>query len=237
MIPYRTIMATGRPAYRDFVLADAPYAYYRFEPATGTLAADETAARRDATCQGEIQFSEPGLVAGSVAALRFGGKAAYLDVPFALDPTASAVTFEAWILTPATLPENGRQTLLAQRDGSTAGRRWLYIDAGNHDQLGTNSLNTALGGAPSATGVVTAAATRYHLVLEITPEKWRLYGNGQAQKSGEVTPETATGAFVVGTDPSLTQEPFQGAIDEIAFYTHALGGARVKAHYDASNQG
>lgn len=234
MIPYHTIMTAGRPAYRDVVLADAPYAYYRFEPATGTLAADETAARRDATCQGEIQFSEPGLVAGSATALRFGGKAAYLDAPFALDSAASAVTFEAWILTPATLPESGRQILLAQCDGPAAGRRWLYIDAGNHDQLGANSLNTALGGAPSATGVViAAAATRYRLILEITPEKWQLYGNGRTQESEEVAPETATGAFVVGTDPSLSQEPFQGAIDEIAFYTHALGGARVKSHYDA----
>ncbi|MCO6441371.1 MAG: hypothetical protein J5I81_09860 [Nitrococcus mobilis] len=233
MIPHRTIMAASRPAYRDVVLADVPYAYYRLEPTTGTIAADETTARRDAVCQGAMQFGAPGLVPGVAAAVCFDGTPAYLDIPFALDPAATTVTFEVWMLTPASLPASGRQTLLARRDGPETGCSWLYIDAGNHDQLGANSLNTALGGAPSATGVVITAARRYHLVLEVTPAGWQLYVNGQPGAHGESPPQATGGAFVVGIDPSLHRDPLQGSIAEIAFYTHALGSARAKAHYAA----
>jgi len=227
------MMAAGKPGYRDLVLADEPYAYYRLEHTTGAIAADETSARRDATCQGAVQLGEPGLVSGSAAAVRFGGAAAYLDLPFALDSAQSSVTCELWILTPATPPSTGRQTLLAQRDGTGVGRRWLYIDDGNHDGLGAGSLNTDLSGSPSATGTVITAATRYHLVLELTAQTWQLYVNGQASGRGELSPQAGAGAFVLGMDQSLSADPFQGVVDEIAFYTDALGRARIEAHYEA----
>lgn len=233
MIPHRTIMAAGGAAYPEVVLADKPYAYYRLEPPAGAIAADETVAQRDATWQGEVQLAQAGLAAGSAGAARFGGAAAYLDLPFGLDPATSAVTFEIWILTPATLPSNGRQTILAQRDGTGVGRSWLYIDDANHDGLGAHSLNTFLGGAASATGEVILPATRYHLVFEVTPAAWQLYVNGQAKERAGLSPETASGAFVLGLDKSLNHDPFQGIADEIAFYTHALGSARVQAHYEA----
>ena len=233
MIPHRTMMAAARPGYRDLVLADEPYAYYRLEHTTGDVAADETPARRDATCRGAVQLGEPGLVAGSAAAVRLGAAGAYLDLPFALDPDEASVTCELWILTPATLPSAGRQTLLAQRDdGPGVGRSWLYIDAGNHDGLGAGSLNTGLAEAPSETGIVIAAATRYHLVLELTAQAWQLYVNGEPSKRGELSPQPA-GAFVLGIDNSLSENPFQGVIDEIAFYAETLGAARIKAHYEA----
>lgn len=233
MIPHRTIMAAAKPGYRDLVLADEPYAYYRLEHTAGVIAADETSARRDATCRGDVQLGEPGLVSGSAAAVRFGGAAACLDVPFALDSADSSVTCELWILTPATPPSTGQQTLLAQRDGTAVGHRWLYIDDGNHDGLGAGSLNTGLSGSPSATGTVITTATRYHLALVLTAQTWQLYVNGEASGRGELSPQAGTGAFVLGTDKSLSENPFQGVVDEIAFYTDALGGARVKAHYEA----
>lgn len=232
MIPHRTMMAAGRTTYRDTVLSDKPYAYYRLEQAA---AADETPARRDATWQGEMQPGQPGLVHGSAAAAQFGGAGSYLDVPFGLDPTTSITAFESWLRTPATLPSSGRQTLLAQRDGTGVGRSWLYIDDADQDGFGAHSLNTMLGGTPIGTGEVITAATRYHLVLEVTPGAWQLYVNGQAKQGGKMTPETATGTFVLGLDKSLSQDPFQGMAAEIAFYTHTLGSTRVQAHYEAGS--
>lgn len=232
MIPHRTMMAAGQVTYCDIVLADRPYAYYRLDQPVGTVAADETPARRDASWRGEMQPGQP-LVRGSTAAAQFGEAGACLDVPFGLDPAASTVTFEIWLRTPATLPSSGRQTLLAQRDGAGVGRSWLYIDDSDRDGLGAHSLHTLLGGAPISTGEVITAATRYHLVFEVTPGAWQLYVNGQARQSGDVTPEAATGAFVLGLDKSLSRDPLQGIAAEIAFYTHALGGARVQAHYEA----
>lgn len=233
MIPHRTMMAAGRAAYREVVLCDGPYAYYRLEQTAGTIIADETPARHDAIWHGELQSGSLGLVAGSAAAVCLGSTGAYLELPFGFDPAASTVTFEIWIRTPATLPSRGCQTLLAQRDGTGVGRSWLYIDDANRDGLGTHNLNTGLGGVPRATGEVIAAATRYHLVLEVTPEAWQLYVNGQAKGGGGLTPEAATGAFVLGLDKTLKQDPFRGIAAEIAFYTHTLGSARVQAHYEA----
>lgn len=230
MISHRTMMAAGQTTYRDAVLSDGPYAYYRLEQAA---AADETPARRDAIWQGGVQPGPPGFVRGSAAAAQFSSAAGYLDVPFGLDPATSITTFESWLRTPATRPSSGRQTLLAQRDGTGVGRSWLYIDDADQDGFGAHSLNTSLGGAPISTGEVIAAATRYHLVLEVTPSAWQLYVNGQAKQGGKITPETATGTFVVGLDKSLSQDPFQGMAAEIAFYTHTLGSARVQAHYEA----
>lgn len=233
MIPHRTMMAADRITYRDVVLFDEPYAYYRLEQIAGAVAIDETPARRDAVWQGEMQPGQPGLVRGSAGAAQFGGAAGYLDVPFGLDPAASTVAFEIWLRLPAMRPSSGRQTLLAQRDGTGVGRSWLYIDDAGQDGLGAHSLNTLLGGTPISTGEVMAAATRYHIVLEVTPGAWQLYVNGQAKQSGNVTPEAASGAFVVGLDKSLSGDPFQGIAAAIAFYTHTLGSARVQAHYEA----
>jgi hypothetical protein len=227
------MMAAGRITYRDVVLSDGPYAYYRLEQIAGAVATDETPARRDAVWQGEIQPSQPGLVRGSVAAAQFGDAAGYLDVPFGLDPAASTATFEIWLRPAATLPSSGRQTLLAQRDGTGVGRSWLYIDDAGQDGFGAHNLNTLLGGVPISTGEVITAATRYHIVLEVTPGAWQLYVNGQAKQGGSVTSEAASGAFVVGLNKSLSGDPFQGIAAAIAFYTHTLGSARVQAHYEA----
>lgn len=235
MIPRRTMMAAAGPTYPDVVLRDRPYAYYRIEQATDALAMDATPARRDAAWYGAVRPVEAGLVRGAKAAVRFdAATGAYLDVPFGLDPAASNATFEIWIRTPAALPDGGRQILLTQRGGTGESRSWLYIDDVDRDGFGAHSLNTGLGGAPCATGVIIAPATRYHLVLEVTPGVWRLYANGQAKQGGDWAPQTADGTFVVGLDPSSNQHPFQGIAAEIAFYTHALGDARVQAHYEAA---
>lgn len=233
MIPHRTMIAAGWTPYQELILADAPYAYYRFEQAPSETVGDKTPAGRHATWQGEVQLTQPGLVRGSAAAARLGGKTTFLDLPFGLDPVSSTVTFELWIQTPATLPGEGIQTLLAQRDGAGTGRSWLYIDDTDRDGLGAHSLNTTLGGAAQATGEVVAAATRYHLVLEVTPEGWQLHSNGQARQQRQVNPESATGPFVLGLDKSLRGNAFQGLIDEVAFYTHTLGSARILAHWQA----
>lgn len=233
MIPHRTMIAAGRILYPDLVLADAPYAYYRLEQATSEMAVDESPAGRHATWRGKVELTQPGLVHGSTAAVRLGGGGAFLDLPFGLDPASSAVTFELWIQTPATLPGEGIQTLLAQRDGSGTGCSWLYIDDADQDGLGAHSLNTTLGGSAQATGEVIAAATRYHLVLEVTPEGWQLHSNGQARQSRQVSPESATGPYVLGLDKSLGPGVFQGLIDEIAFYNHTLGSVRILLHCQA----
>ena len=71
------------------------------------------------------------------------------------------------------------------------------------------------------------------LVYDDSTNKWTWYIDGVATASGTVNPESSNGGFFIGIHKNLNGNYFDGTIDEVAFYTHAVPASRIAEHVAA----
>ena len=213
--------------YQAAVLTDAPAAYLRMNEAGGSTATDSSGFSRNGAYGGTYTLGVAGLVTGSGTAVSVNG--GYAAVPYGAWMNATAWSVEAWFK-PATT--SGSQTIASRYtpDGFD-GVFHMRLDGATLNVYGFSSgaLYTC-----TAAGVSITAGTTYHAVATYDGANLRVYVDGQLRgtvaATGVRTDTTNALSFGRSNHPGVP-EFFNGVLDECAFYTTALSGARVAAHY------
>jgi hypothetical protein len=234
------VSAAHAADYRSTVLSDNPVAYYRLgdvPPAdvaknTGTLGA-----AGNGTYIGAGHRAVGALAGNGNAAASFDGSGARVAVPFnaALNPSASnPFTIEAWVMPTIDGLANAQAPLFNRH---SAGNRqgWVFFQRGSgtgfnfrmYNENGS-SQSVDITGGPYTVGAWT------HLVATWNGTTATLYVNG-------VSVGSQTAAYVANTDAPFSvgaygannpgDNPYTGAIDEVAFYQTALSASQILAHY------
>jgi len=210
--------------------ADGPLAEFHLGEASGPVASDATGNGNHGTYSSTgVSYLQPALTTDPSAAVSVSVGA--VSVPNA-PPTLTAYTIEAWIK-PTTV---SAQNILTRTDASGPGNSWsaeLRLNA-------SGMLEHYLwdGSAKLVTGTtVVQPGGIYHVVGTATNGGlMHLYVNG-----GEEGSPLTLGTMWNGTQWVLADKAtsgyaygsFAGSLDEVAFYTMALSGTRVSAHYQA----
>jgi glucose/arabinose dehydrogenase len=225
------VVTQGSPsAYRDAVVADSPFLYWRLGEASGTFADSSTGGANPGTASGTgLSRNVANLVtANSDGALAFTDATTNIATTTAITglPT-STVSTEVWFKAAGFA---NSIDLVNHGYGATGGNGWaMWLNAGG-------SLNFGLWQSGGTQQVVVSsplsANTTYHAVGTYDGNVMRLYVNGAqvATKTvGALALNTSAGFFTGRTDTTSTV-----TIDELALYPTALSAARVQAHYTAS---
>ena len=216
-------------SYSSEILSDNPVAFYRLnEEAGATTAIDSSPNENHATVEGSTPptFGVDGLTAENDPAAEFSGSAAdqaRIVTPPLFNPALTSFTIEALFRTDSTA-----QQAVVQQDGATG--RTLFFLAGT-----TGEVRSFLGGGTRASGRSATPGQVHHgaFVFELSSSTWTWYVDGTATASGNVAPESSNGEFLIGIHKNLTGNFFDGVIDEVAFYTHALTPEQIAEHVEA----
>lgn len=222
--------------YVSEVLADNPLGYWRHGDPSGTTMTDSSGNGRNGThpatnmtlgaaslLVGDADTSADYASTATSNGISVVADAAWMDV--------TTMSIEA-IINPDTL-SGSSYNFIASRDQSSFGPFWFVVHGG---ELELAVWINGLSGPRQVTGVQTlTAGNTYHVVGTYDGANVKLYVNGNLDKT-----EAHAGTLNAGTHPIrignwiTSNLPFNGRIDEVAYYGTALSGARVLAHYNAS---
>lgn len=253
------LTAQASNSYSNAVLALNPVAYWPLTDTTAPPGAVSPAANnigtlgsaQDAPFSGDIIFGYPGAIAGSSdSADSFNGFLnAAAPAPYSSSvSTAPSFTIEAWLLSHDDGTFWGTTCVLSDVDPNSPRSGWLiYANIDNNGQYtfrtyaqnGTAySLNLDIGGPGSI-----ELEKWYHVVIVVSNAVTvtNVYGylNGQLVAGpvalpGYVPNDGGVGGFTLGSRTDVSSGyTCVGALDEVAYYTNALDGATVLAHYQA----
>lgn len=225
-------------AYKNSILNDSPFAYYRLNSTSGTTAIDESGNNRGAT------FSGMGVTYGVTGALRWDTNKAVL-----LDGKKGTITGAS--------STSGPQALTTQiwfKTSSTAGGKLIGFSTGTGTSTVADRVIYMTNAGKVVFGIDTATKSVLQSPLSYNDGKWHmatatlsglnaaLYIDGSLVSSGITTsaPTTASGFWVAGgvafsgwlNQP--TSSFFNGSVDEIAIYNKALTSAQIAADYGAA---
>jgi RHS repeat-associated protein len=235
--------------YRSGVLDSDPDSYWRFGEKAGTAAAGSEIANnlgKDAGVIRNVTLEQPGGLPGTdnTAGL-FNGTSSVVELPKGIVKRSRDTAVELWF------KMTGTQTggpLLGYQDTAvdatpTAGVPLLYVGLDGH--VRGQFKTTATAPKPIESLVDSRDNKWHHVVLSVTADVQSLYVDG-VKKSKPVTDGVLdhslltfnqVGAGWATTPASWPQwgttakRTFNGTIDEVAVYGHALSDQSVKAHW------
>ncbi len=231
--------------YPTAVLADSPVLYYRLgDPSGSTVAVDSSGNGHNGVYAGGVTLGEPGALAGDPdTSAAFDGSTGIVDSGTNVISTSS--TIEAWIRptraqgcfgTGCSLGEEviagtgGSFQLTFGRVPGTA-RVWLWP-----------SDNTDWHFLDASTSVPLNTWSYIATTWDDTTKILSIYINGTLNASLSLPGVTSSfQSFnplpftfnLAGFEPA-PQQQYQGGLDEVAYYNHALSADRILAHYTAA---
>jgi hypothetical protein len=213
--------------YAATVFADSPLAYWRLDETSGTVCRDSTVNHNDATYQGAVTLGVAGALANDPA-VQFDGNSAQILVgdKFGFVGTVP-MSIEMWAK-PDVIDGNFRhlETKMGFDASQPSDGMYFYVVTGAKP-LGFERW--ANGGTDNGLKGYVARGSWWHIVGTFDGTNLRLYVNGMLQSS-----QPSGLALVANGVPLLWGQLFQGALDELAIYDHALSDARIQAHYMAA---
>lgn len=223
--------------YVSSVLADQPLAYWRLDEDGGTTATDSTGGH-DGAYRNGVTLGVPGVLPGDTAAL-FDGDGGYVYVgPQLAFLDQASFSVEAWIR-PTRIDGEFRGVLSNESPSISARFGYLLYVELKPDAGVLSGFERWNGGMSNPTVVVNAVSQGEwaHVVgtFDGMAGHETLYVNGSALAvdNGPAIQIGQSGAFVIAAlNSAATPTFFDGTIDEVAVYDHALTARCVLAHYD-----
>jgi len=218
---------THASTYSDAILADSPYTYYRFGESGGTTATDTSGNSHDGTYTGTVTLGASGaILSDSDTAITLDGSTGYVSVPTTATFTNHDFAVEAWIK-PASV-EHSETILDAYSGGDPGEEMTIYIYPGGNFIWSFNGTQVATAGIEYGTWSYIVCNYSYSSGLAY------LYVNGVFKMYGSAGP-------FVGTNPVIdigatlgAYSMFQGDLEEVAIYDHALSLEDIVGHYEAA---
>ena len=231
--------------YPSTILADHPVAYYRLEELSGQAIDSSPSGLNGNYVFNSVNSPELGLPGIDTNSILFSpgagaGDAGQIDVsydpvlaPAAADGThGAAFSVELWAQ-PNVQPNGAYLVPLADNSpfgGSTpnsGGWNWYQTPGPNSAWCFDLRPNSFL-----VFSQVTLLQW-YHLAATYDGTNLTVYINGVSQGSFRDTGFVVNPGYdiFIGNGPNTGQTPFQGGIDEVAFYTNVLSAAQILNHY------
>ncbi|HRT08814.1 MAG TPA: hypothetical protein P5233_10545 [Candidatus Paceibacterota bacterium] len=227
-----TVLPVPTTGYVGAVLADNPVSYWRLDETSGTALEDSWGVNHGSYV-GAVALGQPGISAASTA-VNFPNSGwvlatptTYADVPYtpALNPSG-AFSVELWVKANG-IPSDLFSPLSSLDINSGRAGYLFYLNGGSGWQFRLGNLSgyiaTVSGGASSTEW--------QHIVGVYDGASAYLYVNGV-----QYGPVAAPGyqpnpavAFRIGA-PTGFSRPWNGLVDEVAFYNYALSPTQVKQH-------
>jgi hypothetical protein len=242
-------VAASAATYPDTILSDHPVAYYRLEELTGaTTAVDSSGNGLDGSYvlnnAGTFpQLGLPGIDTNSVA-FNGGTDPGSVRIPYniLLSPTnedgLSGAPFSAECWAQASTDSLADYTSpLAMSGAYTAtyanGSGWNFYQT---QGAGSSwSLFIRGGAVYSIAGPKVTLLQWYHLAVTWDGTNATFYVNGASQGTSKIVYKAVDPnvgyAGSIGSGPQTGHGAFAGGVDEVSFYTNALGADRILAHY------
>lgn len=220
----------GATGYAAEVLADNPAVYWRLGEASGTQAADASGNARHGTYVGSPTLGVTGLLTGDpdTCITLPGATTERVEITYAAWMDASAVTTEAVVQTTASAIGN----IVDRDDPSPRVFQFRMTGAGKVEFI-------VIGGSsPSAVGSTSINdGNPHHVAATYDGATIKVYVDGTLDGSTSTSQALSTGANLfagVNHSTALFAQPWNGEIDEVAYYTSALSAARIAAHAAAA---
>jgi hypothetical protein len=220
----------ARTGYAGAVLADQPIAYWRLGTTSQNSAIDETPNGNVGVLVGNVTSGEPStLVDDEDAAMRFDGTDDVVTIGDRLEfPGTVAFSIEGWVKPAMHLNYSGIVTKTDESGGGSIKTGYLLYDQGQYfgfersDGVATQSVRIgALALDVWAYVAVTFDGTRLTLYVD---------GVEQASSAIPVLIPATSNAFVIGARNGGQFLFYNGVIDEVAIYDHALDAAQIENH-------
>lgn len=226
-------------AYKNGVIADSPFAYYRLNEASGTTVTDFSNNARSA------KYSTKGITYSAPTALTRDTA----DKSITLNGSQGTITGST-----ATAGPQALSLEIWFKTTTTTGGKLIGFNAGTATSTTADRVLYMTNTGKIMFGIDTATAKTIQTPLSYNDGKWHmavatlsgmnasLYIDGALVSSGTTTsaPTTASGYWVAGgvTFTGWLNQPtssfFSGSLDEIAIYTYALTSAQISADYGAA---
>lgn len=216
-------------AYQDAVLADAPYLYYRLGDAVNATTVLDSSGNGLTGTPTSVTFGTTGLTPDANTAAGYNGSSSYIIAPSAAYDTSS-LTVEAAIKTTTA----GR--MIVRRDYNEGPRVFGFgIDASGVVNFFIISGGNALVVA-GATNVCDNVAR--HVAATYDGTTARIYVDGVLDGSGALNaalPQPGNTPLEIGVHYfyGTPYQPFQGTLDEVAYYKTVLSASRLLVHSQA----
>ncbi len=245
-----TLTVTTRAAdvpitgYAKVVLADDPVAFWRLDEPDGSITAVDAVGSFDGTYtpgNGTLSYGSPsGIPAETNKAVSVTG-GARVAIPWALELNPHGpFTAEAWFK-PATLKTDDLDyrtvfASLGSGPGGSGPNGWLLYQQPNNTfawvLFNEGWVSTFMGDSVD----VIEANTWYHMALTYDGALFHIYVNGHlsATQAYDLFIPNQDGAINLGWRSDNGWNPFDGTLDDVAFYNKALTLEQVQAHYQAT---
>lgn len=239
--PITLTFVPATDAYASTILQDRPSSYWRLGETSGTLAED-SAGFNDATYRGPLTLGQPGALTDSAnAAVLFSDAGSAAEAPYTptLNPTTPfSVEF---FVKPSQPGQNSRCVIGSQN--RNVGRSGYAIYQG----LNGNFWEVHMGDATTVQIWLfgrdpIVAGKWYHIVLVYDPADTtaaaRIYVDGA--DNTDYANSDLTGDFLANNEQPFDigsrmglGVPYNGTVDEVAFYNYALTLQQIRSHMDA----
>ena len=236
--------------YPGTILADHPVAYYRLEELPGaTTAVDSSGNGFDATYvpNSTSTFPELGLPGIDTNSVLFNGGTDFgsVRIPYniLLSPTnrdgVTGAPFSAECWAQATSQSLSDYTSPLAMSGPYSGAHAASATGWNFYQTQGPGSGWALfirgGSVYSINGPKVTLLQWYHLAVTWDGTNATFYVDGAAAGSSKIVYNAVDPSIgsdgSIGSGPQTGHGAFAGGVDEVAFYTNALGADRILAHY------
>ncbi len=229
-------VASFSSSYVETVQGDGPVAYYRLSNLEGTVVDDWSGNNNTGTTHASPTLGVATLLTDqapadtSDLAMTFASASSqYVSLPTTFTPTgAHAWSLEAWVNIPS-IPANGFYAICSMGTNGTRQAAILLI----HVVAGVANLSCATISG-DINGPAISATTTYHVVGTYDGTSTRLYQNGVLVAGPTAFVLNLAQSFAnIASDRATVTDPFNGTIDEVAFYTTTLTPLQVATHYAA----
>ena len=227
--------APAENPYASIVVGEASLRMYlRLGESEGALAHDELGGS-SGSYEGAIALGAPGAIAADVdTAADFSGGSIRVADATGLDGRASSYTIEAWIQPDVA---KGFRWIAGKGESSSSADYLLGITSSGAVRFITQGLaNVATSDALPFDG-----KRWFHVVgtQDLAAGRVSLYVDGELAASVDLAERDVPGGteLVIGDRPFGTSQPFDGRIDEFAFYRRALSHGEIRDHFQTARDG
>ena len=208
-------------------------AWWEFNEGSGDVALDSSGNENNGTLHDNVGWSD-----GKIGlAMEFDGSSGHVEVPFSESLrilNQGDFTIGAWLrLTTVPIPTN--RIVVQQGDLNGTGRSLLFVHS-------SNEIRSYAGGAATGSGIGVEADVWIHAAVVVTElgatDSIQMFVNGVASGAANESlgMEDSEGPYFLGSHKNLSNV-WDGLIDDIRIYNHALTEAELQAAMEGTGGG
>jgi hypothetical protein len=208
--------------------------WWEFNEGSGNIVLDSSGNDNNGTLHDNAGWSD-----GKIGlALQLSGADGHGEIPFSDSLrilNQGDFTISAWLLANVT-PPPANKLVLQQTDLNGTGRSLLFLHS-------SNEIRTFAGGAATGSGVAMEAGEWVHAAVVVTElgatDSIQMFVNGIASGAANTSlgMESCEGQYHIGSHKNVANNVWDGLIDDLRIYNHALTESELAAAMEGTGEG